>query len=148
MTSHDAGIWEDVRISVKLKLSALWAAMMFLYVYADVLSLFRPGQIDELMKGMMGPFQVSQVSLLTASVVVIIPALMVFLSLILKPTANRWANVALGAVFTLVNTSNLIGETWLFYLVFGILEIVLTLLIIMYAWKWPKLEAYAGAIGR
>ena len=148
MTSHDAGVLEDMKISVKLKLSALWAAIMFLYVYADILSLFRPGQIDEIMKGLMGPFQVSQVSLLTASVVVIIPAIMVFLSLILKPTANRRANIALGAVFTLVNISNLIGETWLYYLVFGILEIVLTLLIIMYAWKWPKLEAYTGAIGR
>ena len=26
---------EDVKISVKMKLSALWAALMFLYIYAD-----------------------------------------------------------------------------------------------------------------
>jgi len=29
-----------------------------------------------------------------------------------------------------------LGETWAFYLFFGIVEIVLTFLIIGYAWKW------------
>jgi hypothetical protein len=140
MASHGAGVLEDVKISVKLKLSALWAGMMFLYVYADVLSLFRPGQLDEVMRGLMGPFRVSQVSLLIASVVVIVPAIMIALSLILEPAANRRANVVLGALFTLINIGNLIGETWIYYLLFGTLEIVLTSLIVLYAWKWPKAQ--------
>src|SRR5262245_59172218 len=123
---------QDVQISVRLKLAALWAAMMFLYVYADVLSLFRPGQLDEMKQGQMGPFQVSQASLVTASLLVIIPAILIYLSLVLKPHVNRWTNIALGALFTLVNISNLVGETWVYYLLFGISEIVLTLLIIMY----------------
>ena len=45
-----AGVLEEVKINVKLKLSALWAAMMFLYIYADILSLFRPGQVLDLLK--------------------------------------------------------------------------------------------------
>jgi hypothetical protein len=141
MTDHHAGVFEDAKISVKLKLAALWVAMMFLYIYADVLSLFRPGQLDEIMQGLMGPFRVSQSSLLAASVVVIIPAIMVFLSLILKPTVNRWTNIILGVLFTLVNISNLVGETWVYYLLFGALEIVLTLLIIFHAWQWPTLHS-------
>ena len=140
MTNTSARILEDVKMNVRLKLSALWAAMMFLYIYADVLSLFRPGQLDEITQGRMGPFQVSQGSLLIASIVVIIPALMVFLSLTLKPSVNRWTNITLGVLFTLVNISNLIGETWVFYLLFGALEIVLTLLIVRYAWTWPQPE--------
>ena len=140
MTNTSARILEDVKINVKPKLSALWAAMMFLYIYADVLSLFRPGQIDEITKGRMGPFQVSQGSLLIASILVIIPALMVFLSLTLKPSVNRWTNITMGVLFTLVNISNLIGETWVYYLLFGALEIVITLLIVWYAWTWPQPE--------
>jgi hypothetical protein len=66
----------------------------------------------------------------------IIPAVMVFLSLILKPKAGRWINITLGALYTLVNISNLIGETWIYYLSFGVVEIALTLLIVRYAWKW------------
>ena len=127
---------EDVKINVKMKLSALWVALMLLYIYADILSLFRPGQIEEMISGRMGPFPVTQGSLLTASILMMIPAVMVFLSLTLKPKVNRWANIILGVLYTFVNISNLIGETWAYYIFFGIVEIVLTLLIVGYAWKW------------
>jgi len=39
---------EDVKINVKMKLSALWATLMFLYIYADIYSLYRPGQIEKM----------------------------------------------------------------------------------------------------
>jgi len=42
-TNKRATEMEDVKINVKFKLSALWAAVMFLYVYADIKALFRPG---------------------------------------------------------------------------------------------------------
>ena len=129
---------EDVKINVKLKLSALWVAMMLLYIYADILSLFRPGQVEEMLEGLMGPFPVTQASLLVASILMIIPAVMVFLSITLGTTVNRWANIILGVLYTFVNISNLIGETWTYYIVFGIVEIVLALLIVGYAWKWTK----------
>jgi len=129
---------EDMKIGVKIKLSALWVAMMLLYIYADILSLFRPGQIEEMIEGLMGPFPATQGSLFAASILMIIPAGMVFLSLTLKPTVNRWVNITLGVLYTFVNISNLIGETWAYYIFFGIAEIVLTLLMVWYAWKWPK----------
>ena len=131
---------EDIKINVKFKLSAAWAAMMFLYVYADILSLFRPGQLDEMLQGKMGPFEASQGTLVGASLVVIIPALMIFFSLVLKPTVNRWTNIVLGVLYIAVNIGNIVGETWAYYLLFGALELVLTLLIIRLAWKWPASE--------
>jgi hypothetical protein len=134
MNTKPIGILEDVRT----KLSALWIAMMLLYIYADILSLFRPGQIEEIMDGLMGPFPVTQGSLVVASLLMIIPAVMVFLSLTLKPGVNRWTNIALGVLYTLVNISNLIGESWAYYISFGVVEIVLTLLIVWYAWTWPN----------
>ena len=70
----------------------------------------------------------------------IIPAVMVFLSLTLKPTVNRWTNITLGVLYTLVNISNLIGETWVYYLAFGVVEIVISLLIVLNAWKWSGTE--------
>ena len=128
----------ELKIGVKLKLSALWVAMMLLYIYADILSLFRPGQIKEMSEGLMGPLPVTQTSLLAASLLMIIPAVMVFLCLTLKPKINRWTNIILGGLYIAVNISNLIGETWVYYLFFGIIEIGLALLIVWYAWKWPK----------
>lgn len=127
---------EGTKIDVRLKLSALWIALMLLYIYADIISLHKPGVIEGIMAGRMGPFPVTQVSLLTASILMIIPAVMVFLSLALKPQAACWTNIILGVLYTLVNISNLLGEPWAFYILFGIVELALTLLIVGKAWKW------------
>jgi Family of unknown function (DUF6326) len=131
---------EDVKINVKMKLSALWVALMFLYIYADIFKLFMPGEIEKMISGRQGPLPTTQGSLLTASVLMIIPAVMVFLSLTLGPKVSRWVNIILGALYTFVNISNLVGETWAFYIFFGVVEIVLTFLIVGYAWKWRNPE--------
>lgn len=127
---------EDMKIPVKMKLAALWAALMFLYVYADIFSMYKPGQIEEMASGRMGPFPVTQGSLLTSSILMLIPAVMVFLALALKPKVDRWANIILGVLYTAVNVGNLVGETSAFYILFGIVEMALTLLIVGHAWKW------------
>ena len=132
---------QDVKINVKMKLSALWIALMLVYIYADILSNFKPGAIKKAMEGFMGPFPVTQGSLLSATILMIIPAVMVFLSLAMKAKVNRWVNIILGVLFTFVNISNLIGETsWIFYIAFVVVEIALTLLIVGFAWKWRNPE--------
>lgn len=132
---------ENVKINIKVKLSALWVVMMLFYIYADILSLFRPGQLDEMLNGLMGPFPVTQTALFAASILMIIPSSMVFLSLALNPKVNRWVNILIGILYTFVNISNLIGETWMYYITYAILEIIITVLIVWYAWMWPKQEA-------
>lgn len=131
---------QDVKINVKMKLSALWVALMLLYIYCDIFSLYRTGQLEEMISGRMGPFPVTQASLLSAGILMMIPAVMVFLSLTLKPKVNRWVNIILGVLYTLVNISNLIGETWVYYIFFGSVELVFTFLIVWYAWKWRNPE--------
>lgn len=127
---------DKTKMTVRSKLSALWATLMFLYVYADVLSLYRPGHLDKIQRGEMGPFDVSQGTLLLVSAIVIIPALMIFISIALKSSLSRMLNIILGGLFILVNISNLTGDNWAYYWVFGILEICTTLLIVRYAWRW------------
>jgi len=130
-------ILEDVKISVKMKISALWVALMICYIYADFFSIYRPGQIDKIRSGLMGPFPVTEAGLLTASIMMAIPAILIFLSLILKPKANRRVNVISGVLYTAIGIGNLIGETWLYYLFLGIVEIVVTVVIVIFALKWP-----------
>lgn len=135
-TSNMTTAKEDIKIPVKIKLSALWASLMFLYIYADILSQFKPGQLEAAMAGRMGPFAVTQGSLLAASLLMLIPAVMVFLCLILKHKADRWANIILGVLYTLVNIGNLVGVTWAYYILFGVVEMAFTLLIVGHAWRW------------
>jgi len=132
---------QDVKINVKLKLSALWAASMFLFIYVDYFALYIPGRLEEIIAGKMGPFQTSQVSLLAAMILMMIPGLMIFLSLALKAKWNRWTNIIVGILKILVLLAAVIGETWGFYIFATIIEVVLLLLVVWYAWKWPKQEA-------
>jgi len=61
-------ILEDVKINVKMKLSALWVAVMFLYVYADIKAFYKPGFIEEVMSGEAAGMQITQVWLLGGAI--------------------------------------------------------------------------------
>jgi Family of unknown function (DUF6326) len=81
---------EDVKVHVKLKIAALWTTVMFCYVYNDYFYLYQPGKLQAMLNGRMGPLGVvNQGVLLGAALTVAIPAIMIFLSLVLKPGINR-----------------------------------------------------------
>ena len=131
---------EDIKVSLKMKLATLWASFMFLYIYVDYFALYMPGKIEDILKGRVFVFDITQGFLLAALVSVTIPALMIFLSVALPAKVNRWANIIIAAVFIPFSLFNLAGEAWM-HMVFGaVVEVVLLCLIIRYAWKWPRIE--------
>ena len=132
-----AGALEDVKIPVKLKLSALWAATLFLYAYGDIFGFFRPDVIESVKAGKIAGFQINQVFLLAVSIYILIPSAMVFLALVLKPEVNRWANLIVSVAYFATIVLSAIGETWAYYIFLSLAESVLTLLIVWHAWKWP-----------
>jgi hypothetical protein len=134
---------QEDKVSVKIRLAGAWATLIALYIYADFLSLYRPGQLEEVGRGVMGPFDVSQATLLIASLIVIIPALMIVLSVLLSARVNRSLNLVLAILYTLVNISNLVGEEWAYYYLFGIAEIAITAYIFLTAWRWLVKEVTA-----
>ena len=83
---------------------------MLLYLYCDIFTFFRPHHIKEIIDGFMGPFQVNQISLLIAGVLMAIPALMILANLFVKMNAIRWINITGGTMYTLVNIGNLVSE--------------------------------------
>jgi hypothetical protein len=65
-----------------------------------------------------------------------------FLSLVLKPTVNRWANIVLPILYIVSVVASVIGGSAYFYFL-SVVESALLLLIIRYAWTWPKQEGIA-----
>lgn len=122
----------------RLRLTALWTALMLLYLYADFFALFPQGHIEEIMAGKMGPFDVSQASLFLAALLMALPAAMVALTPLLPTALCRWANVGMGVLYTLVNIGNVVGESWAFYLFYGALETVLTVSVAILAYRWLR----------
>lgn len=132
---------KDIKVSVNLKLAALWTSLMFLIIYLDYFALYMPGIMEDIQKGRVFVFDITQGFLLAALTMVTIPALMIFLSVALPAKINRWTNIIIAAVNIPLILFNLAGEAWI-HMVFGaVVEVVLLGLIIRYAWKWPRIEA-------
>ena len=128
---------EDRKVPVKLKLSALWTSAMFCYIYADYFELFKPGKLERIIAGN-GPLgQTTQGGLVVASLVLAIPSVMIFLSVALKATVNRRVNIIVGTLYTVIIMFTA-SRNWAFMKLYGVIEIVLTGLVVWYAWKWPR----------
>lgn len=132
--------FEDITVPVRFKLFALWVSVLFFYVYGDYFELYQPGKLQQMLAGRMPLGAISQGVLLGMSAVIVIPSLMPFLSLILPAGVNRWANIVFGTLYTVTMILAIRGG-WHFYVFFGVIEIILTLLIVFYAWTWPKQPA-------
>jgi len=132
----------DVKIDVKMKLSALWVSIMFFYIYADLLGFYTPGHIESLIAGEVGGKPITLAFLLGTAIVMAIPSVMVFLSLMLKAKANRWANIIVGIVniCVLIGATFFVGKVGTYYYFYAIVEGVLLALIVGHAWMWPKQE--------
>lgn len=136
-SSRNADRLVDTPVPVKLKLAALWASVMFCYIYADYFGLYVPGALQRMLAGKMDPLgPTTQGVLLGTSIMLAIPSVMIFLSVALRPAVNRWVNVACGALYTLIILLTM--WRWMFYRFFGVVEVALTLLVVWYAWRWPR----------
>jgi len=111
--------------------------MLFVFAYVDLFSLYRPDFRADLEAGEIAGFTVNQSFLLGTSAYVVIPSLMVFLALNLRPRVSRIANIVLGIIYALTIIAGAIGE-WNYYILGSADEVALLAAIVYYAWTWPK----------
>ena len=130
---------DDTPVPVRMKLSALWASAMLSYIYCDYFELYVPGKLQSMLDGRIEPLgAVTETVLLGTAVLMAIPSLMVFLSITLPPTLSRLANIVFGIVYSIMMLLIVLSPAWMFYRSFAALEVGLTLLVVWYAWAWPR----------
>jgi len=100
-TTTKAGQYQDTKIDVKLVLSALWIAMLIVFAYGDIFGLLRADVLRAALDGKMAAtgITVDQMFLVFTDVYILIPTLMVFLSLVLRPRVNRIVNIVVALVY-------------------------------------------------
>ena len=135
---------EDTKVSVRLKLAALWTSVMFCYSYGDYFELYVPGKLQDMLNGEMALGAVTQGMLVLTAVLMAIPSLMIFLSLALPASVSRWLNVGAGLFYATIMMLILFNGAWAFYMLFAAIEIILTLLVVRYAWRWPRQSTSAA----
>ena len=130
---------ENQKINIKIKLAALWASATFCYLYGDYFELYTPDKVNSLITG--ENVLDSPIKLLIASIIMVIPSVMVAISIILKPKLNRILNITFGTLFTLIMVFigiNSMTEWYSFYVFLAFSESIITILIVWYAFKWPR----------
>ena len=138
----------DINIHVKIKIAILWVAATLCYIYGDIIGLYTPGAVQSMLDGKMGFWgsttPQSQWILLFIAVVISIPCVMVFLSLVLSAEYSRWLNIIVGTIFTIFALVMLpAGAIHLyFFAFFSVVEAILTGLIVWYAVKWPGQQVH------
>ena len=124
---------------LKIKLSVLW--IINAVAGYRCTAYFESGVIESIKAGEWAAFQ-TPAGMLFVTLQWLIPFFMAFLVLTLKDKTNRWTNIILGIVFTVLNIIHL-GLHFAIPAILTVHQIlivgstvVFTALITWYAWKW------------
>jgi hypothetical protein len=135
---------DNSAMSIRARIVVLWVSATLLYLYGDVIGFYVPGGLQRIIDGKLGNWTVTPSWLLGVAVVMSTPAVMAALTVLLKPVASRWLNGVVGSLYTALILFTMI-DAWkfgyYFYIYLGVVEVVLTLLVVWYALTWPKQTA-------
>lgn len=131
---------ENFNVNIKLKLALIWTSFIFLYIYVDHFALYMPNTIENIMKGKVFVFDISQGFILFGIVSMTIPTSMIFLSVLMPARINRLTNIIVAAIYIPYMLFNLAGEAWLHMIFAAAVEIIMLCLIIGLACKWPRIN--------
>jgi len=117
---------------VQIKLSALWVALMLTYLLGDVLRIFS----GDFKAGEIGGVRITQIQWLGIAILMVIPVIMVFLSLVLNHPVNRWANIVVAIFFFVFNLIGLPTYPSMYDKFLIVVGLVFNVLTVWYAWNW------------
>ncbi len=118
-------------MDIKIILSASWVVVTLIYLYGDVLRICS-GDFAKLMTNL----NFNQFVWLGLAVLVLIPILMVFLTLVLPQGVSRWANIIVAGFFILFNLVGLPTYPSLYDKFLLVVSIVFNGVTIWFAWHW------------
>jgi len=120
----------------KIKISVLWLFSAVAFLAHQILALLEPGVIAGIMAGEVEDMKIGPKLILVFAVLFLVPLIMAFLSLTLKDSINRWANIIMGSVLAflfivvIVTAAKLSGE-----ILMTLSTVVALVLIVWYAWN-------------
>ena len=83
----------EYEVNIKIKLSAIWASVMSLYIYCDYFELYTPKKLESMINGTTLFGSGDQGALLGLSSIMLVTSLMICLSILLPATINKVLNI-------------------------------------------------------
>ena len=119
-------------VDIRIILSGIWTSLMLTYLLGDVLRIFS----GDFTAGQIGNMQGNQMMYLGMAVLMLIPILMVFLTLILAQPLSRWVNIIVAIIFFAVNVIGLPTYPSMYDKFLIIAGLGFNVLTVWYAWRW------------
>jgi len=116
----------------------LWLFAAVAFLAHQILVLMEPGIIAQLMAGQAEGQKIGPELILFFAILMLAPLGMAFLSLTLKDSMNRWANIIVGAVFALLWFAGVVDAVLSAYWGGALMTLsaaVASALIVWYAWR-------------
>ncbi len=126
----------------QLLLSGFWAFATLNYLYCDIIGMMDSKLLAQYASGTVNGIRMSEEFLLMSTLLMQIPMSMILLSNVLGPRPARIANIAAGALMTVVQGATLaVGKPTSYYLASSIVEMASTTFITVYALFFVKTPA-------
>ncbi len=116
----------------------LWLFAAVAFLAHQILVLMEPGIIEQLMAGEAEGLKIGPELILFFSILMLVPLVMAFLSLTLKDSMNRRANIIVGAVFAAIWFVGAVSAALSAYWGEALMTLsaaVASALIVWYAWR-------------
>ena len=133
----------DTKVDVKVALCGLWISSLFVFAYVDIFGFWRADVINGALVGKVpGPgFKINQAFLVLTTIYILIPSLMVIVSLLAPARVNRTTNIVVSLTYLASVIASIFGETWIYFILGSVVEMILLLAIARVAWTWPRRSA-------
>ena len=118
-------------INTQTKISILWIIVMLNMAYADILGLYIPGTLEELV-AFAGGFSIAYIMLI-AAIAHQIPVVMIFLSHVLNNKLNKYLNISAAVLMIIYVVGG--GITLPHYIFLATIEVLCMLYIIKLAYS-------------
>lgn len=129
----------DTKVDVKVVLCGLWISMLFVFAYVDIFGFWRADVINGALVGKVpAGFEIHQPFLVFTTIYILIPSLMVIVSLLAPARMNRTINIVVSLIYLASVVVSIVGETWIYFILGSVVEVMLLLAIATFAWTWPR----------
>lgn len=126
----------------KLRIVVLWISLAVCQSASTYLLLLQPGAVRDLMTGHLQGEDVQSAGVQVYTLLLwLVPMVMAYLTLVLKDADNRGVNAVLGGGGALNGVATLVpgqGGVTPAGVVVGAVGVLVPLLILWHAWKWPR----------
>jgi hypothetical protein len=122
---------ERTMLDMRIILSTTWVVVTLIYLYGDVLRICSGDFVKS-----MANTNFNQFVWLGIAILMLIPILMVFLTLVLPQSVSRWVNIIVAVFFFLFNLVGLPTYPSMYDKFLLAVSIVFNVVTVWYAWNW------------